>query len=159
MGDYLIKPATLVAWLETDGWMRIKIRPANHNITVEIGFSQKDLETLEKLAKAIELTPSRSRSKGRHQITYTTQKIDHIINILDKADREDWFTTKYEDYQHFKRALSLIKEVRKRKTSPKWFKEDIRKLLKIRKQMKHIRKPWNKLPDREILQGWKSKLK
>lgn len=134
--------------------MRIKIRPGNHNITLEIGFAQKDRDSLEKLWKAIGIKPSRDRTSSRHQIVYSTPKLDSIISILDKADPSDWFTVKYEDYKHFKEALRFVKQVRARKTFIKWHKKDIEELLKIRKKLKHIRTPWNKLPDEEILKGW-----
>ena len=42
-GVKMIKPEVLVAWLETEGWMRVRINPKNNYIDAEIGISQKEI--------------------------------------------------------------------------------------------------------------------
>jgi hypothetical protein len=82
-----MKPELLVAWIETEGWFRIRIDPSDHYIGVSVAISQSNFETLEKIRKEVGFGRT-DFSRGEGKLCFDRQEdIPKIISKIIKSGK------------------------------------------------------------------------
>jgi hypothetical protein len=149
-----MKPELLVAWIETEGWFRIRIDPSDHYIGVSVAISQSNFETLEKIRKEVGFGRT-DFSRGEGKLCFDRQEdIPKIISILDSVKERDWYTPKFKDYQIWKNVWNFLGKRRNKRTWKFWTKDELEFILKERAKMKYQKVNGRKYKDSEIMNLW-----
>lgn len=147
-----MKPELLVAWLETEGWFRIRVDPNRHYVGVSACISQKDLKTLNRIKHEINL--GRIDQSKQSLMIERIEEIPKLIKILDKVQEKDWYTQKYKDYQIWKTIWNFCLKRREGNKWKFWTKKDLEFILKERAKMKYQKVNGRKYKDSEITNLW-----